>query len=686
MTYLKFSYLILIFSCLFLLSPVLPAQELEDSDTSYGLGTIVVTATRTPVPEKDVPSVVEVIGKKEIEQSVERDLTEVLKKNSSVDVIEYPGALSGISIRGFRPEFSGITKHSLLLIDGRPAGATNLSTITLGNIERIEVMKGPASSLYGAEAMGGVVNVITKKTTGKLTGHIFGQAGSFNTWNAGASLGGMLLPFLDFDLSFLSRNRNTDMKLGDGHGTRPGTTYNIDSGSLRLGGRFLENWRADFKGEWYYGNDIETPGALYYFDRQQSQKDLERYGGDFRIDGTWGSNKTLLVIYSSKESSDYYKKYVYDSAQGGYVPSDPYHSYYGETRWRGLQLQNVYELFDSHSITTGIDYQKIYQSSKSYTSDGDRKAPWRPDNERENRAFFTEAMGRFLDERLIVTAGFRYDYFVLTTKQTPYKTDFTPGSESFDTVSPRAGIRYNCNEYVSFHSTIGKAFVPPTADQMAGYSERIIGGTTMITQGNPELDPETSWTWDGGISLGQRDFGLLADLTYFITKVDDKITRVTVGNTTTYENTSDAEMSGIEFDFSWDAGHVFSLERSIEFFVNGTKLFYSREKIPDEGWQDIHNVSHLKINYGVNYDDGFMDASVVARYMGKRKDYDWYSPGYPIIEYPSFTVVDASLGLTIGQHHRLRFKLTNVFDEFYYEKPEYPLEGRAWLFEYRFEF
>ncbi len=656
-----------------------------DKDESYHMDSIVVTATRTPEPVRDVPAVVDVIDRKEIEQTPGHDLTEILKKHSTVDVIQYPGELSGIGIRGFRPEFSGITKHSLLLIDGRPAGATNLSTITLDNIERIEVLKGPASSLYGAEAMGGVVNVITMKSTGKLKGRIYGQAGSFNTWNAGTHIGGRLLPLLDFDLTTSTLNRNTDIELGNDHGSRPGTTYNIGYGSLRLGSQFLKDWRADLKGDWYYGNDIETPGALFYFDEQQGQKDIERYGGDFRIEGTWGDNKSLFVLYGSKESSDYYKKYEYIPASQGYVSVDPYHSYYGETKWWGMQLQNMYQLFDVHNITFGVDYEKIYRDSKGYNRDGSRKAPWMPNCERKNWAFFTETNWRFLNERLILNAGFRYDYFDLETKNTPYKMDFTPGSESFDTISPRAGLRYNWRN-LSLHTTIGKAFVPPTADKMAGYSERHVGDTIMITKGNPDLDPETSWTWDGGVSWGPQKLGVFSDVTYFVTNVNDKISRVTKGNLTTFSNSSDAEMSGLEFKFHWNAGKAFNWHRKIELYVDGTRLFYSREKLEDKGWRDIHNVAHWKLNYGLDYDDGLFDGRITARYVGKRKDYDWYAPGYPIIEYQPFTVVDLYLGFTFLKQNHISFQVANIFDEFYYEKPEFPLPGRHWLFEYRYEF
>ena len=106
--------------------------------------------------------------RRDIERSVAADITDVLKKNSGVEVVQYSGVLSGIGIRGFRPETSGLNKRSLLLIDGRPSGVTNLSTLMLDGVERIEVLKGPASSIYGASAMGGVVNVITRRSRGPV--------------------------------------------------------------------------------------------------------------------------------------------------------------------------------------------------------------------------------------------------------------------------------------------------------------------------------------------------------------------------------------------------------------------------------------------------------------------------------------------------------------------------------------
>ncbi len=590
-----------------------------------------------------------------------------------------------MSIRGFRPEFSGITKHSLLLIDGRPAGATNLATVLMDNVERIEILKGPASSIYGAEAMGGVINIITKKSTGRLAGKAEVGGGSFDTFAAKGAIGGKITNWMDFDITARTYNQNDNIELGNDHGERPGTSYDTNYGSLRLGSAFMPGWRLDVKGDWYYGNDIETPGALFYDDRQQSQKDVERYSGDMHLSGEWGKNRTNFTMFSSKETSDYYKKYEYDYTSGGYVPTSKYHSYYKETEWWGMQLQNTYK-FGRHGLTAGIDYQDVDVESRSYKRDGSRRAPWSPDSSRENWAVFGNTLWKFLDDRLTITAGIRYDYFDVETKRTPYKTDFHPGSEEFDTVSPRAGIKFRINDFLDLHTTLGKAFVPPTAAQMAGYSERMVQDTVMITKGNPDLDPETSWTWDGGIGVHHATYGIDGDLTFYVTEVNDKITRKTVGNITTYTNSADASIAGMEFKLGWNVGKFLDLGRNVKLFVNGERIFHSREDIPGQGESDIHNVAHWKVNYGIDYEDGIFNGRLLARYVGKRKDSDWYSPGYPVITYDSFTVVDLALGLNITDNHHLTLKINNIFDEYYFEKPEFPLAGRAWYLSYQYTF
>lgn len=306
------------------------AQAVENTSGTGATATldeVVVTATRSETKLKEVPAKVEVISSQDIEETVGQTLTEQLKKNSSIGVIEYPGALAGIGIRGFRPEFSGITKHSLVLINGRPAGATNLSTILSDNIERIEVLKGPASSLYGGEAMGGVVNIITKKNTDAFTALAELGFGSFSTNFQKAALGGGLGESFDFDITARRFDQNDDFKMGNGE-TRANTSYRTQNGSLRLGADLGSSWRVDLRGDLYQGRDIEMPGNTFNGDTKSGIRERDRYGIDLMAEGKLSENNSLsLTAYKTNERSESYNKYF-----GYFVPVQvsPYRSYDSE--------------------------------------------------------------------------------------------------------------------------------------------------------------------------------------------------------------------------------------------------------------------------------------------------------------------------------------------------------------------
>ncbi len=658
-------------------------EELVQEDvgltTPVTLAEVVVTATRSEENVRSIPAKVELIDRQTIEETVGETITEQLKKNSSIGVIEYPGALAGIGIRGFRPEFSGITKHSLILINGRPAGATNLATILVGNIERIEVLKGPASSLYGGEAMGGVVNIITRKNTGELAGSVEIGFGSFNTNSQKVALGGGVGARFDFDVAASRYDQNDNFKTGDGH-SRANTSYETQNGSLRLGADLGETWRVDFNTDLYEGRDIETPGDTFAGDEKSGIKDIDRYGFDFTVAGDLGlGNRLSITAYKTNETQENYKNYT-GWAVITQVPT--YRSYDSEIDWIGVQVKDEYS-WRGHKFIAGIDYQDIDKESRSYNLDGTRKAPWSPDESRENWAGYLETVWSFLGKKLTATVGGRYDTFEVETVSTPYKTDFTPNSEDFSTFSPRVGLNYLFDQGIRLHSTLGQAFVPPSAAQLAGYSESWWGGTTV---GNPDLDAETSTSYDIGVGYEKQSLGLSFDLTYFHTDVDDKIISVTSGMTTTYENAFEAEMEGLETMLSFDIGVPLGWDRSVSFFVNSTHIFKAEEEQADGTMQDIHNVADETVNYGVSYDDGIIDGKLHIRYQGEMKDTDWNAVGYPEVEYSSFSVVDLAVAVSFLDHHRLSVKVDNLLDKDYYEKKGYPKPGLSGFVSYRYSF
>ena len=150
----------------------LRARYVTDSLRTYVMSQVVVTGTRNEVRLKDSPVRVEVIGKDRISTTAMSDLGELLKEQSGILITG--SVRNGIQMNGFGPDYT------LILIDGQPvigriAGVIDLSRISVGNVERVEVVKGPMSSMYGSDALAGVVNIITKRPADGFTGSMMLQ-------------------------------------------------------------------------------------------------------------------------------------------------------------------------------------------------------------------------------------------------------------------------------------------------------------------------------------------------------------------------------------------------------------------------------------------------------------------------------------------------------------------------------
>ena len=157
------------------------SQAQEGKKTVTELEEVVVTATRVEEQKKEITSNVTIIDGEKIKNSSAKDLGDLLAEEGIGHIQKYPGALTTIGIRGFRTEALGndLMGHVLILLNGRRAGTGNAAKIMTKNIERVEIIRGPASVQYGSAAMGGVVNVITKKGRGKPSAFVEGMLGSF---------------------------------------------------------------------------------------------------------------------------------------------------------------------------------------------------------------------------------------------------------------------------------------------------------------------------------------------------------------------------------------------------------------------------------------------------------------------------------------------------------------------------
>jgi len=722
------SFKTLLVSSVLISSAAIAQQKKTDSLKRNELEEVVVTTLRKETKRKNVPQSMTIITKAAIELTPSQEVTDLLKKNSSVSIIQYPGLSAGIGIRGFRPQFSGLNQRSLLLVDGRPAGTVNIATINPADIERIEVLKGPASALYGSSAMGGVINVITKKSSGEVHGEVFAEYGSYETAKLGASAGGNIIKRLDFDLSFLSFDRNKNMKLGknnffrnllnadkatknytdgavdvddnrsDGL-RRDYTKLNYNTGSLRLGYQLTDNWRIDIRGERFVAKNVESPSDIFFGNVQPSTKDIERHNEEAIITGSFLNHKLSFRGYNAEESGE--NNTLVSSAGEKIVP---YVSYQSETSWKGIQAKDAYQL-GVHSLIFGLDYSNAAIITHSFLATGTEKAPFSPNYSLSTIAAYVQGQFSFLDNRLVVNPGMRLDFITYDVKQTPLLTTYAGGKETSPFFSPSLAVQYAVNKTFTLHASTGRAFVTPDAYNVAGYSEILAAGKATIMRGNPDLKNENSISWDAGLRFSMADLGITADFTYYNTWVKDRITTVKtipsatettpeglfINSITTYVNANKANINGFEAEAAVDFGTLVAKDYSLRFFTNLTRSIKAREvTIAADGKETIKsiaNVPDLTSTFGLEFNDlKGVDLRLNMRYTGERTDTDFNDARSPEIVYPEFMVADFGASYTFVKKHVVSLLVNNLTDENYYEKRGYNLAGRNFSVRYKIKF
>lgn len=239
-------------ACLSATTPSAFAQDIAmaDQQETVEAPDVVISATKTPLSTKQVTSAVEVITGEEMQQRKVKTVSEALRwaQGLSVNQSGGPGTTADVRMRGGTPE------QTLVLIDGAivnsaTTGAYDFANLTSDNIERIEVLRGSQSMLWGADAMGGVINIVTKRGHDKPNISGFAEYGSFNTIREGASLGGKKGP-IDFSGSISRWDTAGFSAINYRRGAAERDGYHNWQGSLRLGADLPRDGRLEFSFRW----------------------------------------------------------------------------------------------------------------------------------------------------------------------------------------------------------------------------------------------------------------------------------------------------------------------------------------------------------------------------------------------------------------------------------------------------
>lgn len=605
------------------------------------LDKIIVTSSRQETFVEDAPSAVTVITNRQIVESGVQDADDLLKNVFGLDISRRSGntsSTSTVTMRGFGGQSRGRT---LVLIDGIPfneiyGGEVYWNAIPVKEIERIEVVPGAGSALYGPGAMGGVINIITKKPK-KLETELHAEYGS----HAERSFG----------LRHQNRIKNFSYFASGGWFKTDGYIAAVDRKSYDIR-RNRKDWNADVKlgydfgekdsinvGYRHYKEDVNA-GRTYYY----GSKDLDNL--NFSLKKWLEKTEFLGTLYFDWENSSWtYDKSPYTSID--YVNKNPKRSI-------GGNLQSNIHFSESNTLSLGVDYRWGKADSVDNYQSTVRKVEAKGQQDSLGIYFHDEL--KFW-EKLIVTIGGRWDYWrnsdgylyddTLSPKETNYK------ARSDNSFSPKLGLVYHLSESTTLRSAIGKSFRTPTLYDL--YRTWKYGSTTY--QSNPNLKPERAYSYEIGFdqSLWEK---LLGRFTAYYNDVSDLIYSVG-GSTKVKDNVGKVEIYGIETELRYNPVKWLSVFTNYTF--NSSKI--KKHSDPSLKNKYLTYTPKSKYSFGCNFKNPkFLDLEVVGRYVGHVFHNDANTQ-----KVKQYLIWDITLSRNITDYFELLLKIENVADKRYEE-------------------
>ena len=436
------------------------------------LPAVIVTGTRIPTPPENTSSPVAVIPREQILASQHQFVADVLREATGLDVVRsgQPGGNTSIFLRGAN------SSHTLVLVDGIRVNngfnnAFDFSQLAVDNIEQIEILRGPQSTLYGSEALGGVINIVTKKADGKPTGSVQGEYGSFESWLTRASFA-----VREGKVSF-----SADASYAATDGARINNANEAVNLSARAGYDFSDRFRASLLAT-YLKSTAGVPNDRFTDDPNDRLKN-ENYlvGLTLEADLTPWWNAKLILSHARERG-------MFDEP----APNPPYFfpDYAALTIADRDQVdfQNIFTPTDHHKILMGGTFE---ESSADYSDS-------------------YGAVTRTIDTR---SAYAQYE-FAPCTRATLTAGGRVDDSSSFGTHGTyRFGGRFTAPRTESiFRANVGTGFRAPSIAQLyyPGYS-------------NPDLKPEESLGWDVGLEQPLAKNQLHLGATFFHNDFDNLI-------------------------------------------------------------------------------------------------------------------------------------------------------------------
>ena len=616
------------------------------ADTPLKTTDIFVTATRTPTPIKNVIADVTLISEDEIKRAGAASLQELLQKQPGIEIANLGGAgkVSTIGIRGTS------STHSVILVDGirlsaATTGFTAIEHIPLSQIEKIEIVRGPASSLYGQDAIGGVIQIFTKKGLNGFKPYVGIGYGSYNTSNFQSGIRGgndqtsYAINFSTINSdgfsAFVPNSANSSNSINldkDGY-----KNYSLSSS---LNHKINQDYEIDLqyfssKGKNQFDNRYASSSPSFHGNYRNEIK-LETYAMNLRgqINKSWQSNIKL------SQSTDKYLD-LQKNNKDTYVDEDGVTDLYKTTQdqfsWQNNftlpkgSINLIYDLLNQRIKTTDL-YEKTQRTNH----------------------------------------GFMVGYNLLENNhnfQSTLRKDFNSAYE--DAITGNIGYAYALNSNWTVSSSYGTAFVSPSFNYLYSLAD-------SYALGNPNLKPEKSKNIEA--SARYRDDSSTLSLTIFQNKIDDFIIYSNpgfiTGSRTTTQNLNKAEIQGLTISGDQFLGH-FQIKGSI-----------TTQSAKNED-TDLYLPRRAKTfgNINLNYYIGYWNVGIEEIFSNSRFD-----DKANTVKLSGYSITNMVADYKFNENLNLNFRLNNVFDKDYSLAAEgasgfrYQTPGRSLFANLRYDF
>lgn len=688
----------------------------EEALPLYTLDAVVVTATRTENDVKNVPASTQIITSSDIKKSGATNVRDAITDFANITMTKkVRGGGHEIIVRGMSTDKSLIMVNGHRVAneaDGSGLGNANaLDRINVDNIEKIEIVKGPSSALYGSEAMGGVINIITKssKEAEVRTGLVNSSEDFTNWWHLDSGEIGKFSATLDMRFNKIRRDGDDTDFLSDSFGTAQ--TYNFNANYHFNDHNYL-NFYVD-----HYTQNLKRD--LYTHKRDNIKVDFPegmRPMGQTSMTGE-GSMEDALANYHYKQQTyglswngktarndwqiqtylskfDWKSDIRYSGIFKGHVPAglNPMTGRMWDTIFYGfmagdsgiykndvnvnsnkifvIEGRNSTKINDNHRITYGAEYIKNTVKGTNFGDDNQfgvthigsvsKNGVKKEISEKEIDTYAAYLQDEINYGKWFIVPAIRYDHH-----------------ENFGShTSPKLGLTYKANDTFRVKANYGKGFKAPTIQNLYCKLVTHMGPAGIITVNpNANLRPETSNSWDVGV---EKEWGKIStSLVYFDTKLENMITtEKIIDKTYRCVNVGNVRVKGIEHTLGYELNPMW------KFKVNSTWL----DAVNKDKNQPLPQRSRLSQIYSLSFDDG--------------KDIGWSAVLWDELNYKYVTPVTVKGDTVAGPkktYNLLNFTLTrkinkdtkiygsvqNIFDKV---DKDCDLDGRYWSLGWEHKF